>query len=84
MVIIKKLPVRNNFATTGNGGPQRAEICIYDVIFVRGKLKKDIRSYTARYLEGGAPERGDPPEGGVGDAPDHSSSTCRRLGERGF
>ena len=33
---------------------------------------------------GGAPERGDPPEGGVGDAPDHSSSTCRRLGDRGF
>ena len=33
--------------------------------------------------EGGAPERGDPPEGGVGDAPDHSSSTWR-LGERGF
>ena len=34
--------------------------------------------------EGGAPERGDPPKGGVGNAPDHSSSTCRRLGERGF
>ena len=33
------------------GGPQRAEICIYDVNFVRGKLTKDIRSYTARYLE---------------------------------
>ena len=35
-------------------------------------------------VQGGAPERGDPPEGGVGDAPDHSSSTCRRLGDRGF
>ena len=47
MVIIKKLPVTNHFAT----GPQRAEICIYDVKFVRGKLTKDIRSYAARYLE---------------------------------
>ena len=34
--------------------------------------------------EGGAPERGDPPKGGVGDAPDHSSSTGRRLSKRGF
>ena len=47
------------------------------------------QNFTARVVlvagvEGGAPERGDPPEGGVGDAPDHSSSTCRRLGERGF
>ena len=33
--------------------------------------------------EDGAPERGEPPEGGVGDAPDHSSSTCWRLGKRG-
>ena len=34
--------------------------------------------------EGGAPERGDLPEVGVGNAPDHSSSTCRWLDERGF
>ena len=33
--------------------------------------------------EGRAPQRGDPPEGGVCNAPDHSSSTWR-LGERGF
>ena len=39
---------------------------------------------TADVLEGGASERGNPPKGGVGDAPDHSSSTCRRIGERGF
>ena len=32
------------------GGPQRAEIRIYDVKFVRGKLTKDIRSYAARYI----------------------------------
>ena len=32
-------------------------------------------------LKGVAPLKGG---GGVGDAPDHSSSTCRRLGERGF
>ena len=33
------------------GGPQQAEIRIYDVKFVRGKLTKDIRSYAARCLE---------------------------------
>ena len=48
-------------------------------------LLGDFNARVSRELcqfegEGGAPERGDPPEGGVGDAPDHSSSICRRLG----
>ena len=44
MVIIKKLPVTNHFATAGIR-------CIYDVKFVWGKLTKDIQSYASRYLE---------------------------------
>ena len=51
MVIIKKYLSQIILQMPIFGGPQRAEICIYGVKFVKGKLTKDIRSYAARYLE---------------------------------
>lgn len=57
----------------------------HSVSFFPNENRSSKRKLGLKVKEvGRAPERGDPSKGGVGNAPNHPSSTGWGLGDRGF